>query len=434
MKALHTLTLTEAVRRLADGTLGARAYADALLARVASTDADIQAWAHLDPDAVRHEAARLDARPAAERGPLFGVPVGLKDIIHTRAMPTRMGSAAFADFSPPADAACVQRLVAAGGYAFGKTVTTELAFMHPGRTRNPWNARHTPGGSSQGSAASVAAGQVPAALGTQTNGSIIRPAAYCGVVGFKPTLGAIPFDGVGLFSETLDTLGTFTRTVPDAAWLAAQLAQPGTLDSRIEPLQRPPRLAYLSDFPWTQLDCDADDTLDAAATRLRVAGAEVVPVALPDALRDAARAHRTIMLHEAARNLEALQDRARPRLSATLNAALDEGRAIDRGACEQALANRQAMIAAAARWLGECDALIAPSAPAGAPEGLDTTGDPSCCTLASLLGAPAITVPIGLDAKRLPLGMQLVAPPGADNRLLAVAAWCETRLPFGGLV
>ncbi len=252
---------------------------------------------------------------ATARGPLHGIPVGLKDIIHTRSLPTRMGSTAFEGFTAPADAACVRRLVAAGGYAFGKTVTTELAFMHPGKTRNPWNVRHTPGGSSQGSAAAVAAGHVPAALGTQTNGSVIRPAAYCGIVGFKPSLGAIPFDGVNLFSETLDTLGTFTRTATDAALLAATLMETPPL---LLALPSPPRLAYLSDFPWTQLDCDADDTLDAAATRLRMAGATIVPVALPDALHEAARVHRVIMLYEAARNLSDLQERARAQLSKTI--------------------------------------------------------------------------------------------------------------------
>ena len=432
MSDLFALSLTEAAARLRQGTLSVLDYANALLARVESTDDAIGAWAHLDARAVRSEAARIDA--LAARGPLHGIAVGLKDIIHTRSLPTRMGSKAFEDFTPPADAACVQRLVSAGGYAFGKTVTTEIAFMHPGKTRNPWNPAHTPGGSSQGSAAAVAAGHVPAALGTQTNGSVIRPAAYCGVVGFKPSLGAIPFDGVNLFSETLDTLGTFTRNVPDAARLADVLIGARTMAPEPASLPSPPRLGYLSDFPWTQLECDADDTLDAAATRLRAAGATIVPVALPDALGEAARVHRIIMLFEAARNLGALQQRARAQLSKALNDALDEGRGFGADDYRRALAGRAAMIAAATEWIGHYDAVIAPPAPAAAPEGLGTTGNPSCCTLASLLGAPAIALPIGLDAARLPLGMQLFARPGNDAKLLAVAAWCETLLPFRGLV
>lgn len=433
MSDLYRMSLVDAVTALLDGSLGARVYADALLGRTNATDGDIRAWAFLDADQVRHEADRHDSL-SGERSPLHGVPIGLKDIIHTRLQPTRMGSRAFDDFHPPREATCVERLHTAGAYAFGKTVTTEIAFLHPGKTRNPWNARHTPGGSSQGSAAAVAAGHVPAALGTQTNGSVIRPAAYCGVVGFKPTLGAIPYDGVNLFSETLDTLGAFTRSVADAALLAAHLADDGAIAPSPAPLDRAPRLAYLSDFPWTTVDCGADDTLDAAATKLRLSGADIIPVSLPDLLADAARVHRTIMLFEGARNLGSLQHGSRAKLSTTLNAALDEGARVDERGYRSALASRRAMIASATEWLGHYDALISPSAPAGAPEGLDTTGDPSCCTLASLLGAPAITLPIGVDAKRLPLGMQLVALPRADDALLRIAAWCEAKLPFSGLV
>lgn len=417
-----------------EGNLRAVDYADALLERIAQTDEAIEAWAWLDDRHMRQEAQHCDARPAHERGPLHGVAVGLKDIIHTRSLPTRMGSPACDVFVADADAVCAQRLVAAGGYVAGKTVTTEMAFMHPGKTRNPWNRMHTPGGSSQGSAAAVAAGHVAAALGTQTNGSVIRPAAFCGVVGFKPSLGLIAFEGVHQFSETLDTLGTFTRSVPDAALVVAALARQGALSASLAGLSRPPRLAYLEGFSWVPFDCDADDTLEAAATTLRAAGAEIVPRALPDALDDTLIVLRTIMLHEASRNLGPLQQRERARLSSTLNRALDEGRTIGEDNYRRALARREAMIAAAVEWMKDVDAVIAPSAPAGAPFGLETTGDPSCCSMASLLGAPAITLPVGKDAIGLPLGMQLVAPPAADERLLRVARWCEERLPFRGLV
>lgn len=434
MIALHSFSLVEAARRIGDGRLTSRAYADALLERIDATDADIGAWAYLDADGIRREAVQLDHVAPRARGPLHGVPVGLKDIIHTVDQPTRMGSAAMAQFHAAADAACVKRLRAAGGYAMGKTVTTEFAFLHPGATRNPWNPRHTPGGSSQGSAAAVAAGQVPAALGTQTNGSVIRPAAYCGVVGFKPTRGAIAFDGVNLFSASLDTLGTFTRSVADAALLASSLAQPGAIGTLRSPPATPPRFACLASFPWTQIGRDASEALDAAATRLRTAGAALVPVELPDALHEAVRTLRAIMLHEAAINLDEVQARARPQLSGVLNGALDEGRAIPAGDYRHALASRAVMIAAATDWLGHYDAVIAPSAPEGAPEGLGTTGDPSCCTLASLIGAPAITLPIGLDGRGLPLGVQLISSPGDDAKLLAIAAWCEATLPFQGLL
>ena len=434
MSALHALSLVEAAGRLARGELTAVAYAEALLARVSVTDAAIGAWACLDASHVARTAAAIDACPAGARGPLHGIPVGVKDIVDTLALPTRMGSPAFASYAPAANAACVTRLSAAGGYVFGKTVTTELAFMHPGKTRNPWNARHTPGGSSQGSAAAVAAGQVPGALGTQTNGSIIRPAAYCGVVGFKPSLGSIPFRGASLFSETLDTLGTFTRSVADAAYLAAPLSEGGAIPAAPAAWARAPRLAFLPAFPWSSVDRSMAGALEAVCARLAAAGAEVVAVALPDPLEQAAKVHRAIMLGEAARNLATLRARADALLSQTLRDGLDEGARVDAGALSLALASRRAMIAVALDWLANFDALLVPSAPAGAPEGLQKTGDPSCCTLASLLGAPALSLPVDRDALGLPLGAQLVAAPGADADLLAVAAWCEARLPFAGLV
>jgi len=433
MSALHALSLVEAAGRLARGELTAVAYAEALLARVAATDAAIGAWACLDVEHVKRAAGAIDARAAGGRGPLHGIPVGVKDIVDTLALPTRMGSPAFEGYIAAADAACVARLTAAGAYVFGKTVTTELAFMQPGKTRNPWNVRHTPGGSSQGSAAAVAAGQVPGALGTQTNGSIIRPAAYCGVVGFKPSLGAIPFRGTSLFSETLDTLGTFTRSVADAAFLAAPLAD-GGVPAAPATLPRAPRLGFLPAFPWSSVDSTMADALEAVCARLAAAGAEIVAVALPDPLEQAAKVQRAIMLGEAARNLAALRERADALLSPMLRDGLDEGARIDAGALAHARASRRAMIATALDWLANFDALLVPSAPAGAPEGLQKTGDPSCCTLASLLGAPAVSLPIGRDALGLPFGAQLVAAPGADANLLAVAAWCEARLSFAGLV
>jgi Asp-tRNA(Asn)/Glu-tRNA(Gln) amidotransferase A subunit family amidase len=431
---LHAMTLTAAADALAQGALTARALADAQLARIGATDATIEAWAYLDPGHVRAEADRCDAAPRAGRGPLHGIGIGVKDIIATADQPTQMGSPVYAGHQSQEDAQCIERLKRAGGYVFGKAATTAFAFLDPAKTRNPWNPRHTPGGSSAGPAAAVAAGQVAGAIGTQTNGSVIRPAAYCGVVGFKPTKDAIPFAGVHLFSETLDQLGTFTRTVADAARLAGALADAGTIALAPGAMARPPRFAYLDGFPWTQtVDCDADDTLDAAATTLRMHGAEVVAIGFPAPWREAHLAHRTIMLFEAATHLAALQDRERARLSPKLNAALDEGRAIARADYELAMARREAAIGFFCDWFADWDAVIAPPAPGAAPEGLGSTGDPSCCTLWSLTGFPAITFPIGLAGNGLPLGMQLATPAGQDDRLLAVAAWCEARLSFKGL-
>jgi Asp-tRNA(Asn)/Glu-tRNA(Gln) amidotransferase A subunit family amidase len=426
----YALTLTEAAEALDDRQLTSLELAEAQLTRVQATDAAVCAWETLDPEHVRREAARWDA--TRQPGALGGVGIGVKDIIDTADLPTTIGSPIFADRRPAHDAACITRLRAAGAFVFGKTVTTPFAFMDPGKTRNPWDPAYTPGGSSSGSAAAVAVGHVAAAIGTQTNGSVIRPAAFCGVVGFKPTLHAISTAGVQPFSETFDTVGTFTRTVEDAARLASALADPGRIAEKLTPLGRPPRFAYLGDFPWTVQDCDADDVVEAAVTQLRTR-AEVVPLDIPAAWHEAKAIMRTIMLFEAARNLGDLQSRERARLSPAVNAGLDEGRAIGGDAYAAARAQRERAIAFFTHWCEGFDAVLAPSAPGPAPRGLATTGDPSCCTLWSLLGFPAITLPVGF-AQRMPVGLQLAAPAGCDDSLLAVAAWCGARLSFRGLV
>ena len=289
---------------------------------------------------MRAEADRCDAAPRAGRGPLHGIGIGVKDIIATADQPTQMGSPIYAGHRPEDDAECVARLKRAGGYVFGKAVTTAFAFLDPSKTKNPWNPRHTPGGSSAGPAAAVAAGHVAGAIGTQTNGSVIRPAAYCGVVGFKPTKDAIPFAGVHLFSETLDQLGTFTRTVADAARLASALADAGAhrAGARGDGEAAALRLSR-------RLSVDAGRRLRRRRHARRGGDARCgstaprsSPVGLPAPWREAHLVHRTIMLFEAATHLAALQDRERARLSPKLNAALDEGRAIARADYEAALA------------------------------------------------------------------------------------------------
>ena len=420
------------LRSIAAGDATAPQFAESQLARIAATDSAIDAWAHLDPAYVRHEAQRCDA--ARTRGPLAGCGIGVKDIIATTDLPTQMGSPIYDARQSDDDALCVSRLKSAGGFVFGKTVTTEFAFMEPGKTRNPWNREHTPGGSSSGSAAAVAAGQIAAAIGTQTNGSVIRPAAFCGVVGFKPSHDAIPYAGINVFSATLDTVGTFTRNVADAALLASALAERARIAPAIVPLRHAPRLAYLPAFPWTPLECDVDDAYEAAVTSLRRQRADVMAVELPAECRDAPATLRTIMLHEGARSLRPLQQRERARMSKRLNDALDEGAAIAERDYESALAARGRASEALRAWLGEFDAIVSPPAPGPAPRGLETTGDPSCCTLWSLVGFPAITIPCSLAPSGLPLGLQIAAAVDRDDRVLAVAAWCESKLPFRGLV
>ena len=429
---LHAISLTAAVERIAHGTLSAEAHASALLSRIAATDSAIEAWAHLDPERVLGIARQRDGVPAAARGPLHGIGIGVKDIIATTELPTELGTPIYAGHRPAENAACVQRLVRAGGYVFGKTVTTPFAFMDPGKTRNPWNGAHTPGGSSSGSAAAVAAGHVAGAIGTQTNGSVIRPAAFCGVVGFKPTKDAIPFTGANVFSRSLDQIGTLTRSVDDAARLASPLADAGRIATEVAPLSAPPRLGWLAAYPWTATDAEAAATLEAAIAKLS-RDATVVLVRFPSDWHDANVVLRTIMLFEAAAEMGALQERERARMSPKLNAALDEGRAIARVDYETAFGRRTQAIAAFTEWAAELDAILSPAAPGAAPASLDTTGDPACCTLWSLLGFPAITIPAG-HAVGMPVGLQLAAPCGKDDALLATAKWCEARLPFAGLV
>jgi len=427
----YAWTLRAAIRAILAGAISSTAYARSLLERIAATDAKIQAWVYLDPEAALRTAAACVADGPS--GPLAGVGIGVKDIIATADQPTQMGSPIYAGARPAQDAECVARLKRAGAFALGKTVTTEFAYMHPGKTRNPWNPAHTPGGSSSGSAAAVAMGQVAAALGTQTNGSVIRPAAFCGVVGFKATAGALPFAGIGQFSPTLDTLGVFARDIGDCALLVSCLGEPGWVASEPEALERPPRLAYLAEVPWAPVAPVQRRELEAALARLENAGARVTNVVLPDAWRDVHLVHRRIAVCEAVEQLGELQTRERARMSATLNAALDEGRALGADAYHAALSRRNALIAAAGEWMAPFDAVVSPPATGPAPADLTHTGDPSYCTLWSLLACPAVSIPIGLSGEGLPLGMQLASFAGGDDALLSVAGWCEERLPFLGL-
>jgi Asp-tRNA(Asn)/Glu-tRNA(Gln) amidotransferase A subunit family amidase len=421
---LPLLNLRQAAARLRDGSLTARDYAAALAERVRERDGAIEAWAAFDAG----HALALAAASGNADAPLAGIPVGVKDIIDTADWPTARGSAAYAGRRPATDAAVVQRLKAAGAFVFGKTVTTEFAYMHPGKTRNPWDAEHTPGGSSSGSAAAVAAGMVPGAIGTQTNGSVIRPAAFCGVVGFKPGFGLIPFTGTLQFSATLDQLGTFTRNVADAALLASVLVEGEAVSAAVHQRAAPPRIAVIRNYPWNHADADAAVQFDAALARLAAAGATVTPFRMPDDCHDAQASHRSIMFFEAARDNAARQQRHRAQFSATLNAGLDDGRKIAPADYARALLRRAVISERALDWFEDCDVIASPSAAGVAPASLDTTGDPSWCTLWSLTGFPAISLPAGKSAAGLPYGLQLAAPTGAEDGLLSAALWCERVL------
>jgi Asp-tRNA(Asn)/Glu-tRNA(Gln) amidotransferase A subunit family amidase len=433
----HALTLVAAIDAMRSGALSCTVLTQSLLNRINATDANGQAWAWLDRERALGAARAIDARRASQGASMLeGVPIGVKDIVATAGMPTQMGSPIYAGSIPAHDAECIARLDRAGGMVLGKTVTTEFAFTQPGKTRNPWNAVSTPGGSSSGSAAAVALGQVPAAIGTQTNGSMIRPAAYCGVVGFKPGKDVLPFAGVHRFSPTLDTLGVFARTVADCALLAGALAGEVATALPDETLQTTelPTLAWLPEFPWVAVSSEQREALDVVVGVLRHAGARVTTLTLPAICRDAPTQLRRIMLHEAVCEIGALQDRERGRMSAKLNAALDEGRTVGDEAYADALARRTEISAALTDWLAGFDAVLTPPAPGPAPQDLTQTGDPACCSLWSLAGFPALSLPVALAPNGLPLGMQLAAPASHDHSLLAVGKWCEHRLSFRGLV
>lgn len=426
------LSLATALEQMRDGDLTSVQWVRSCLQRIDELDGAVEAWAWLDAGRALRAAAAADLRRRlGETGalPLNGVPVGVKDIIFTRDLPTEMGSPIFAGHHPQRDAAVVDLLHAAGALVMGKTSTTEFAFMNASKTRNPWNPAHTPGGSSAGSAAAVAAGFVPAAIGTQTNGSVIRPAAFCGVVGFKPSMGALPFAGINLFSPTLDQLGIFARGVADAALLVAPFADPAYgIARQTAPRRTAPRLAMLMEYPWVKPSGEQKAMLTDCAAELRAAGASVTEIALPVEFAGAQRAHRTIMLFEAVSELGALQDRERERMSAKLNSGLDAGRSISDADYGRALESRREMIASLPAMFDGCDAVLSAPAPGGAPSGIGDTGDPSFCTFWSLMAAPAITLPVGWNRAGMPLGLQLTALPRADAALVEVAAWCERQL------
>jgi Asp-tRNA(Asn)/Glu-tRNA(Gln) amidotransferase A subunit family amidase len=435
-EAMASLGLADAALGIRSGRFSCTDYAKACLARIAAREPQVQAWAWLDVDRALTQARQADQVLADGRpvGPLHGIPLGIKDIMHTRGIPTGMGSAAFAGFVPDRSAAVVEAIEQAGAYVMGKTVTSELAYYAPGKTRNPHHPAHTPGGSSSGSAAAVATGMVPGALGTQTNGSVIRPAALCGVIGFKPSSGLIPTRGIQPFSPSLDQVGVFSRSLADAGLLASLLLAPSAMAGELATLtiaERTPRLVAVRQPVWDQAEPAQQAMFAQAIASLRVSGAEIKERELPGMFTEAHAVHRTIMHFEAARELQALQVRHRPQLSTVLNQLIDEGLSIPAAAYETALARRSLLQQALAEFLATADAIVTPPAPGEAPATLDHTGSPAFCTIWSLIGVPAVTIPVGRGPAGLPLGLQLIGSHGQDPALLATAAWCARALAGG---
>jgi Asp-tRNA(Asn)/Glu-tRNA(Gln) amidotransferase A subunit family amidase len=441
---LYALSAAEAARLIHEGVISSEQYVGACLERVREVEGDVQAWAFLDPEYALTQARARDEYRLTGRaiGPLHGVPVGLKDIIDTADLPTENGSVLHAGRTPSRDASVVAMLRAAGAVIMGKTVTTEFATRTPGKTRNPHNPAHTPGGSSSGSAAAVAAGMVPLALGSQTTGSTIRPASFCGVFGFKPTHGLIPRYGMWQLSRSLDHVGLFARSVEDVALLMEVLVGHDERDRDSRPRARapyreiaaeepplPPVFAFVKTSLWDRLDPDATA---AFAELVDHHGKQVEEVEIVATADDFLAWHEQVSGPEVAMNLRREWEHGREQLSPALRVRIERGlhvRGID---YVMALAQIPALSASFTELFEQrYDAILTAPAFGTAPAGLESTGDPAMCSLWTLCGMPALSLPLMRGANGLPLGVQLVGPRGGDARLLRTARWLAASIAKG---
>jgi Asp-tRNA(Asn)/Glu-tRNA(Gln) amidotransferase A subunit family amidase len=396
--------------------------ARACLERIEERESTVGAWIHLDPDAVLAQARQLDA--GAVRGPLHGLPIGVKDLIDTFDMPAGYGSPIYAGHRPAADAACVALARAAGALILGKTVTTEFAWFHPGKTANPRDPRCTPGGSSSGSAAAVADNMAPLAFGTQTAGSIVRPASYCGIAGYKPTHGTLARAGIKPLAESLDTLGVMARSPGDAALLAGALSGRDLLPA---PLASAPGIALCRTHEWPAALPETAAAIEHAARSASRAGALVKEITLPPEFAGLLQAQLDVMNYESYRSLASERVHRFDGLSDTLKKLLDAAGRIDAARYDQARALAAACRAMLANVFGDADVILAPSAPGEAPVGLQATGDPVFCRIWTLLGVPAMNIPCSQGANGLPVGVQIIGRTGDDARVIAVAEWLQEK-------
>jgi Asp-tRNA(Asn)/Glu-tRNA(Gln) amidotransferase A subunit family amidase len=429
---LSTLESAAAVR---DGRLTSLELVEACLERIEAREPEVRAWAFLDPEHARKQARSADEARKRGRplGPLHGLPVGVKDIVDTADMPTENGTVLHAGRCPRQDATVVSLLRAAGAIILGKTVTTELAVYAPNKTRNPHNPEHTPGGSSSGSAAAVADGMVPLAIGTQTNGSVIRPASFCGVYGYKPSHGLIPRSGVLTQSPPLDTIGVMAADLEGLPLLAEPLmafdakdphmrprARPDLLAVLREPPPAPPKLAFVRQPVWDQA---AADTRAGFAELVEAVGERVEAVELPAMFEQAIELHGAIMQADLAKSFAREYERGRDQLSARLCEMIEAGQRVLAVDYNRALERAATLNAALDELFTRYDAILTPAAPGEAPSGLDSTGSPVFCTTWTLCGVPAVTLPLLTGTSGMPIGVQLVGEKGDDARLLRTARW-----------
>jgi len=432
---ITSLSAAEALAALRDGRTSAETLVAGCLARIRADEDRVQAWAFVDEEHALAQARSIDLvrREGRLAGPLHGLPVGLKDVIDTADMPTEHGTVLLAGRRPEHDATVVERLRLAGAVILGKTVTTELATYAPGKTRNPHDPAHTPGGSSSGSAAAVAANMVPLAVGTQTNGSVIRPAAYCGVYGYKPTFGWVSRHGVLRQSRPLDQMGFFARSVEDLAIIAEPLIGYDERDADTRPLARarllevalqelplPPTFAFTKTPNWH----DTEEQTRLAFDEINEAlGPQSVPFDVPAIFHEAWQWHRTIMEADIARSFHAFYERGRDTLSESLRGQIERGRQVSAVDYNDAVDRIQATGEAFEAVFDRCDVLLTAATAGPAPRGLESTGSPAFCTLWTFTGMPAVTLPLLRAESGLPMGVQLVGRRGDDARLLRTARW-----------
>lgn len=437
---LFQLTATEAARKIRKGEITSEELVKACLNRIKEIDDTVHAWVHLDPKYALEQARILDSQRSSGGpvGPLHGIPVGIKDIFNTKNLPTENGTIIDTGRQPQKNCTVVDMLMEAGAIIMGKTVTTELAVFAPGKTLNPHNPKRTPGGSSSGSAAAVSAFMVPLAIGTQTNGSMIRPASYCGVIGFKPTHGLIPRTGVLKTSSPLDTIGTFARSLEDIALISETLVGYDYDDKYTSARARPafnetlliePPITPMVGFAKTHVWDEADDTTKQAFEELvGVLGDDCRDLPLSGPFNNLIEMHSNIMYADLAMNYADYYERGKNQLSDTLCQMIECGQEISAVDYNCAIIGQETLNSGLNACFEHYDIIITPAATGEAPEGLAGTGSPVFNTLATYCGVPSISLPLMEGPNGLPLGVQVIGPRGDDARLLRNANWLINRV------
>lgn len=440
MENLYSLGAAAAAKAIRDGDITSVQLVESCLARIKEFEPTVQAWTNLDAENALNQAKVADKRhyDGDVQGPLNGVPVGIKDIFDTEDFPTEYGSPIHEGRRTFKDASSVAQLRQAGAIVVGKTVTTEFAVYSPGKTTNPHDVTRTPGGSSSGSAAAVASYMVPLSLGSQTNGSTIRPASFCGVVGYKPSFGSISRQGVLRQSPPLDQIGVFARSVEDAAIMAETMTSFDAADSYMRPTARPhlsniamstppmpPKVGFLKTPAWGQADAETQSAFAELADFL---GDRCTEVEIAEAYDEVSELHRVIMEADLAKNFAYDFDRAPEKFSAKLIEMIERGQKVRAVEYNIAIERQQELERGLDQLVSEYDAILTPSAPGEAPVGLDATGSPAFCTLWTYTGMPAITLPLMQGEAGMPIGVQLVGKKGDDARLLRTAVWLENYI------